>query len=87
MEFSRQEYWTGLPFPSPGHLPSPGIEPTLVGWFLTTELPGKPLRTLALSLMLQGQRPVHKGQVSWQPCHYRVMGPQEGQGLLASSLH
>ena len=27
MEFSRQEYWTGLPFPSPGDLPDPGIEP------------------------------------------------------------
>ena len=27
MEFSRQEYWSGLPFPSPGDLPHPGIEP------------------------------------------------------------
>ena len=27
MEFSRQEYWDGLPFPSPGDLPGPGIEP------------------------------------------------------------
>ena len=27
MEFSRQECWYGLPFPSPGHLPNPGIEP------------------------------------------------------------
>ena len=27
MGFSRQEYWSGLPFPSPGHLPDPGIEP------------------------------------------------------------
>ena len=27
MEFSRQEYWNGLPFPSPGDLPDPGIEP------------------------------------------------------------
>ena len=27
MEFSRQEYWSGLPFPSPGGLPDPGIEP------------------------------------------------------------
>ena len=27
MEFSRQEYWSGLPFPPPGHLPNPGIEP------------------------------------------------------------
>ena len=28
MEFSRQEYWNGLPFPSPKDLPYPGIEPT-----------------------------------------------------------
>ena len=27
MEFSSQEYWSGLPFPSPGDLPDPGIEP------------------------------------------------------------
>ena len=27
MEFSRQEYWSGLPFPSPGNLPDPGIKP------------------------------------------------------------
>ena len=27
MGFSRQEYWSGLPFPSPGDLPKPGIEP------------------------------------------------------------
>ena len=29
MEFSRQQYWSGLPFPSPGDLPDPGIEPAL----------------------------------------------------------
>ena len=28
MEFSRQEYWSGLPFPSPGDLPKPGIKPS-----------------------------------------------------------
>ena len=39
MEFSRQEYWSGLPFPIPGDLPNPGIEleslasPTLAGGF------------------------------------------------------
>ena len=44
MGFQRQEYWSGLPFPSPGDLPDPGIEPTspaLVGEFFTTEPPGK----------------------------------------------
>ena len=46
MEFLRQEYWSGLPFPSPGDLPNPGIEaasPALEGRFFTTELPGKPV--------------------------------------------
>ena len=42
--FSRQEYWSGLPFPSPGDLPDPGIEPmclALASRFFTAELPGK----------------------------------------------
>ena len=42
--FSRQEYWSGLPFPSPGDLPDPGIEPrspALQADSLPTELPGK----------------------------------------------
>ena len=30
MEFSRQESWSGLPFPAPGYLPNPGIEPVSV---------------------------------------------------------
>ena len=44
MGFSRQEYWSGLPFPSPGDLPDPGIEPgspTLAADALTSEPPGK----------------------------------------------
>ena len=43
--FSRQEYWSRLPFPSPGDLPSPGIEPrspALQADALTFEPPGKP---------------------------------------------
>ena len=45
MGFSRQEYWSGLPFPSPGDLPNPGIEPrslALQADALTSEPPGKP---------------------------------------------
>ena len=48
MGFSRQEYWSGLPFPPPGSLPDPGIQltipvsPSLAGGFFTTE-PGKHL--------------------------------------------
>ena len=45
MKFSRQEYWNGLPFPSPGDVPDPGIEPVspgLAGRFFTIEPSGKP---------------------------------------------
>ena len=48
MGFPRQEYWSGWPFPPPGDLPNPGVEPTspvspvLAGRFFTTEPPGKP---------------------------------------------
>ena len=44
MEISRQEYWSGLPFPSPGNLPDPETEPmasALAGRFFTTEPQGK----------------------------------------------
>ena len=47
MEFSRQEYWSELPFPSPGDFPYPGVKllspatPALAGGFFSTEPPGK----------------------------------------------
>ena len=53
MEFSKQEYWSGLPFPSPGDLPNPGIEsrsPTLQADSLLTEPPGNPLNALGVPL-------------------------------------
>ena len=46
MGFSRQEYWSGLPFPSPGDLPDPGIKPgspTLEADALISEPPAKPI--------------------------------------------
>ena len=49
MSFPRQEYWSGLPFTSPGDLPDPGIKPesltspALAGGFFTTEPPERPL--------------------------------------------
>jgi len=46
MGFSRQEYWSGLPFPPPGDLPDLGIEPVspaLASGFFTTEPPKKPI--------------------------------------------
>ena len=52
MGFSRQEYWSGLPFPSPGDLPDPGIKPrspALQADALTSEPPGKPVLVEHLS--------------------------------------
>ena len=45
MEFSRQEHWIGLPFPSPGDRPNPYVEPVsqTAGRFFIIELPGKSL--------------------------------------------
>ena len=59
MGFPRQEYWNGLPFPSPGDLPNPGIEPaspTLQADSLSAEPQGKPKNTGVGSLsLLQGK--------------------------------
>ena len=48
MGFPWQEYWSGLPFPPPGDLPDPGIEPDLLHW-QAVSLPGKPLLALLLT--------------------------------------
>ena len=53
MGFSRQEYWSGLPFPSPGDLPDPGIEPM-----------SPALQADSLPLSHQGS-PVANLQISW----------------------
>ena len=55
MEFSRQEYWSGLPFPAPGDFPDPGItpgSPTLLADTLPSEPPGKLMNALLLLLLL-----------------------------------
>ena len=54
MEFPRQEYWRGLPFPSPGDLSDPGVELlslALTGRFFTTEPPGKPLQRIIITFL------------------------------------
>ena len=59
MEFSRQEYWSGLPFPSPGDLPKPRIEPgspELQADVLPSEPPGNPcIAKLRLKLKKVGE--------------------------------
>ena len=58
MAFSRQEYWSGLPFSTPWDLPDPGINPkslaspVLAGRFFTTVPPGKPLKISTYHLII-----------------------------------
>ena len=66
MGFPRQEYWSGLSFPSPGDLPNPGIKPTspaLADGFLTIEPPGKPTapNKMVLKIKFCGQIGVRRG--------------------------
>ena len=58
MGFSRQEYWSGLPCPSPGDLPNPGVEPrspALQADCLPTEPPGKPLICMKWDNWIRGR--------------------------------
>ena len=71
MGFSRQECWSGLPFPSPEDLPDPGIEPrspALQVDALTTEVPGKPyICVYGLKLNIQRMKIMASGPItSWQ---------------------
>ena len=62
MGFSRQEYWSGLPFPSPGDLPDPGIEPrspALQADTLPSEPQGKPWKTVWRVLKMLGIKSPH----------------------------
>ena len=59
VRFSRQQYWSGLPFPSQGDLPNLGIEsrsPILAGGFFTTEMPEKPAVIVTIPLKVYGKR-------------------------------
>ena len=74
MGFSRQEYWSGLPFPSPGDLPDPGIEPLslrsfiLAGGFFTTSTTGKSrVILMILSMRRLLLYPVFLGKIQVRP--------------------
>ena len=85
MEFSRQEYWSGLPFLLQGILPNPGIKPaspaspSLAGDFFTTEPPGKPHErdykvVLCLSVLSKNKKnkslPWNHGDPGGGVCHW-----------------
>ena len=63
MGFSRQEYWSRLPYPPPGDLPDPGIEPkssTLAEGFFTAEPTGKPLNFSFIDMFKDFANTTHK---------------------------
>ena len=69
--FCKQEYWSGLPFPTPGDLPDPGIEPTspassaLAGGFFTTVPAGKPIfKTVNTKIKLWSDFP-NNNNITW----------------------
>ena len=84
MEFFRQEDWSGLPCPSPGDIPNPGIKPrfpTLQVDSLPSELPGKPKNTGVGSLpLLQGIFLTQESDPGllhrWQFLHHQSGGSQ-----------
>ena len=91
MGFSRQGYWSSLPFPSPGDLPDPGIEPrslALQADSLPTELPGKPQRTvrcLEFHTYLISFVAKRRFQDTWLPQALRCILDLLKQGLLFRS--
>ena len=87
MEFSRLEYWSGSPFPSPGDLPNPGIKPrspALQADSLPAEPQGKPKNTGVGSLfLLQGI--VQTQELNWGLLHCRwILYQLSHQGSLIS---
>ena len=90
MEFSRQEYWIGFPFPSPGDLPDLGIEPmspaspASAGGFFTTEPPGKPF-VIHRQNQIQRTTKVSSAQIFlFDP--FKVLKPEEIEQLPKCSL-
>ena len=75
MEFSRPEYWSGEPLPSPGDIPNPGIEPrsrTLQADSLLAESQGKPKNTGVGSLSLLQQIFLTQ-ELNWGLLHCRLI--------------
>ena len=88
MGFSRQEYWSGLPFPSLGDLPDPGIEPRSPAWqadTLTSEPPGKTRKEKVTRYSAKISRPQARlGTVS---CQLQICLCEGPVGLELPSQH
>ena len=79
MRFPRQEYWSGLPFPSPGDFPDPGIKPmslALAAVFFTTEPTGKPCAV---------QHKITAKCLNTKCYNYNLFKLSHGQGLVGYS--
>ena len=98
--FSRQEYWRGLPFPSPGDLPNPGIEPwspTLQADSLLSEPPGKQIelnparnQNCVINVQDEGNCSVPAVSYCWQPFNCTIshlLSLLQSVAHLACSLH
>ena len=79
MEFSRSEYWSGQPFPSPGDLPNPGIEPrslVLQADSLPAEPQGKPknmgVDILSLVQQIFLNQELNRGLLHWRRILYQL---------------
>ena len=84
MGFSRQEYWSGLPFPSPGDLPDPGIEPgspALEADALTSEPAGKPYSFYTTSSKPQTQKKHNTLFISSHLCDRELIQEIEREGI------
>ena len=92
MEFSRQEYWSGLACPSPGDLPDPGIEPlpsALLTESLLSEPPGKP--NILWSVKFEprwrmGMARAIFGEGSGNPVQYSCLENPEQRSLVGRCL-
>ena len=102
MGFPRQEYWSGLPFPSPGDLPESGIEPgspALQADSLPAEPPGKPVTGYILTLISTSiNRSMHTshgsipgsgrspGEVNGNRLQYSCLGNSMGRGAWRATV-
>ena len=86
MEFSRQEYWSGLPFLFPGDLPDPGAKPALAGRFFTTELPGKPCVNIIIDFIKRPAAATKSLQLCLTLCD-PIDGSPPGSPSLGFSRH
>ena len=80
MGFPRQEYWSGLPFPSPGDLPDQGIEPespALAGEFFTTAQPRQRRQWHSTPVLLSGEPHGRRSLVSYSPQGHKELDTTE----------